>query len=89
MIGFISWAVYETTIKNKTEIITLTNTQCLVKTDYATLTTWLKAGINAADDIDGSGNNSNGEKIINIAGGNTVYIIISKMIDADCADVFI
>ena len=76
MVGFIIWAVYESTANNTTAIIELGDTRCLIKTTYTNLVKWLEL------------ENTNATNVLSVSGGSRIMAIIAKTNGEDCDDVF-
>ena len=76
MVGFIIWAVYESTANNTTAVIELDNHRCLVKTTYTNLVAWIEQ------------ESTNSSDILSVSGGSRIMAIIAKTTKDDCDDVF-
>jgi len=76
MIGFIIWAVYESTANNQTSIIELDDTRCLIKTSLSRFTTWLGQ------------DSTNGTDVLSVSGGSKLIAIVAKAKGDDCEDIY-
>lgn len=76
MVGFIIWAVYESTVNNATSVVELDDRRCLVKTLYADLVSWIEK------------DSTNSSSVISVSGSSKVIAIIAKTVNDDCDDVF-
>lgn len=76
MVGFIIWAVYESTVSNQTSVIELDNVRCLIRTSYSNFAAWLDQ------------ESTDGTNVLSVAGGSKVLAIVAKEDGVDCGDVY-